>query len=63
MTRSYSRWRKSSHSDPDGKCVEVARAADGTIGVRDPKGDPTAVLEVTPQEWARLLAQVKAQDA
>jgi hypothetical protein len=28
MTAKYQTWRKSSHSDPDGQCIEVAEAAD-----------------------------------
>ncbi|MFC6882139.1 MULTISPECIES: DUF397 domain-containing protein [Actinomadura] len=37
MARDHTSWRKSRPSEPNGHCVEVARAADG-VGVRDSKG-------------------------
>lgn len=38
--------RKSSHSAPDGDCVEVGRSAQGGIGVRDSKeGDSGTILD------------------
>jgi hypothetical protein len=35
MTEHYADWRKSRHSEPNGNCVEVARLAEDTIGIRD----------------------------
>lgn len=68
-------WRKSSRSNSQGACVEVAdwRKATrcesgacveagngpGVIGVRDSK-DPGPVLEVTPEGWGAFLSRIQA---
>lgn len=55
---SFTDWRKSSLSDV-GNCVEVAFAADGSVGVRDSKQHGLGpVLEFTPAEWEAFLGGV-----
>jgi len=52
-------WRKSSFSNSQAACVEVADLA-GTVGVRDSK-DPTGlVLTFTPAAWSAFTRGVRA---
>jgi hypothetical protein len=52
-------WRKSSHSDSSGNCVEV-RAARRHVGVRDSKQDGTGPdLDFAATEWRSFLTAVK----
>lgn len=53
-------WQKSSFGDPAGNCVEVARADNGDVLVRDsadPKGAP---LTFAPAEMDAFVRGVKA---
>jgi hypothetical protein len=60
MTKLYSEWRKSHHSNPDGDCVELARATDGTIGVRDSKAPlQSPILELSREDWASFVSHVR----
>jgi hypothetical protein len=49
------RWIKSSRSNTQDACVELARVA-GTIGIRDSKkGDAGPILEFTPASLAAFI--------
>lgn len=51
----YTAWRKSSHSNASGNCVEVA-VTDASIRVRDSKQRGRGpVLEFSPADWAAFL--------
>ncbi|WP_141584414.1 DUF397 domain-containing protein [Actinomadura sp. WMMA1423] len=61
MTKNFSRWRKSRNSEPNGECVEVGVAFDGTIGVRDTRHNGSGpTLEFTREEWRAFLHTIRA---
>jgi uncharacterized protein DUF397 len=51
-------WRKSSRSNGQGDCVEVAEVMDA-IGVRDSKDPTGSVLTFTVAEWRAFVAGAK----
>lgn len=55
-------WRKSTHCNPEGDCVELAPSESGTVGIRDSKAPALApTLELTPTEWNALLHATRDQ--
>ena len=57
--RKFTSWKKSSFSSGGDNCVEVAFAADGSVGVRDSKQKGLGpILEFTPAEWEAFLGGV-----
>jgi hypothetical protein len=55
----FTNWRKSRRSGGGDNCVEVAFAADGTVGIRHSKHPDRAVLAFTPSEWAAFTGGVR----
>ncbi|WP_344948047.1 DUF397 domain-containing protein [Actinomadura miaoliensis] len=54
---------QSRHNEPNGECVEVGRADDGIVGVRDTKQHGTGpVLEFSRGEWAVFVRKVRKHE-
>ncbi|RAY16857.1 DUF397 domain-containing protein [Actinomadura craniellae] len=51
-------WRKSSHSNGQGECVQVASAM-GVVAIRDSKNPGGPHIAVLADEWNAFLAAVK----
>lgn len=52
---------KSSHSQLDGECVEVARNIPGTIAIRDSKSPDGPILRLSPAAWAEFTTSMPPQ--
>jgi hypothetical protein len=55
-------WRKSSHSNNGGDCVEVALNLPGLIGIRDSKSPAGSALVCTRVEWPAFVNSVRSGD-
>ena len=54
-------WRKSSFSMSNGHCLEAARLAGGSIGVRDSRDSKPdrLVLRFEPEIWTAFLSEIR----
>ncbi|MGA5816606.1 DUF397 domain-containing protein [Kitasatospora sp. NPDC094028] len=53
-------WRKSTYSNGDGDCVEVAAHSQGIVPVRDSKDPRGPVLDFTREAWQAFMAAIRA---
>jgi Domain of unknown function (DUF397) len=59
---SGARWRKSSYSDGQANCVEIAATGGGRpfVAVRDSKSKDGSGLTFTPNAWQQFIERVAA---
>jgi hypothetical protein len=58
---SAARWKKSSYSNGQANCVEVANNLPGVVAVRDSKNPGGPVLVFTAEEWQAFVASLRAK--
>ena len=56
------RWRKSTHSNGQAECVEIASNLPGITAIRDSKNPHGPALVFTHQQWHAFAAQLKTGD-
>jgi hypothetical protein len=50
------KWQKSTHSNPNDNCVEIALAS-AEVGIRDSKAPGAGALSVSPRAWRTFLVR------
>ncbi|GAA3039881.1 DUF397 domain-containing protein [Kitasatospora sp. NPDC127116] len=55
-------WRKSTYSNGQGNCIEVADGLASIVPVRDSKDPRGPVLSITPEAWQSFVAGIRAGD-
>jgi hypothetical protein len=59
MDLSGAEWRKSTLSQGQADCVEVARNLPGIVAVRDSKAPDKSSLTFTPSEWSAFVDGIR----
>jgi Domain of unknown function (DUF397) len=55
-------WRKSSYSNGQANCVEVARNLPGIVAIRDSKAPDSGVLVLTNDEWQHFAQNYRCTE-
>ncbi|MEU3566456.1 DUF397 domain-containing protein [Kitasatospora sp. NPDC006786] len=56
------KWRKSTYSNGQGNCIEIADGLASIVPVRDSKDLHGPVLSFTPEAWRSFVAGIQAGD-
>lgn len=59
VSRQIFSWRKSSHSNPNGDCIELSRLADASIAVRSSRHPDGLTLTLSSAEITAFIQRVK----
>ncbi|MFD4656075.1 DUF397 domain-containing protein [Kitasatospora sp. NPDC058444] len=56
------KWRKSTYSNGQGNCIEMADSLASVVPVRDSKDPQGPVLSFAPEAWRSFVAGIRAGD-